>query len=174
MEYHRARIRFLLGFREATLADRAAATSWLTEQAGNFDRHTERMTEALLERYRSQKIEPLAPDVIERMVHSALQAYDSNLYETVWQRTSLGARARLMALLLPARVAPEPEAEWVPAVLQELRADAGPVSMETIEQELDKLDRVRAIGLPQDLFAPVDSNGGIHCGARADCLRDFS
>jgi hypothetical protein len=104
------------------------------------------MTEALLERYRSQKIEPLAPDVIERMVHSALQAYDSNLYETVWQRTSLEARARLMALLLPSRVAPEPEAEWVPAVLQELRADAGPVSMETIEQELDKLDRVRAIG----------------------------
>ena len=39
------------------------------------------------------------------------------------------------------------------ALLQELRADAGPASLETVQQELDKLDRVRALGLPQDLFA---------------------
>jgi len=43
----------------------------------------------------------------------------------------------------------------VPAVLQELRADAGPASLETIQQELDKLDLVRALGLPNHLFASV-------------------
>src|SRR5205085_5871662 len=35
----------------------------------------------------------------------------------------------------------------------ELRADAGPASLETVQQELDKLDRVRALGLPNGLFA---------------------
>jgi TnpA family transposase len=155
MEYHRARIRFLLGFREPTLDDQAAMTGWLTEQVGALDRHLERLTAALLERYRSQKIEPPASDSMERMVRSAVQSYDANLCESVWQRTPVEVRARLQSLLLPSRVAPEPDAELVPAVLQELRADAGPASLETVQQELDKLDRVRALGLPRDLFASV-------------------
>jgi TnpA family transposase len=155
MEYHRARIRFLLGFREATLADGLAMTEWLTEQASVLDRHLERLTAAVLDRYRSEKIEPPAPDSIERMVRSAVQSYDAKLCQSVWQRTPVEVRIKLQSLLLPSRVAPEPEAEHVPAVLQELRADAGPVCLETIEQELDKLDQVRALGLPKDLFASV-------------------
>ncbi len=85
MEYHRARIRFSLGFREPTLDDGMAMTGWLTGEVGTLDRHRERLTAALLERYRSQKIEPPAPDSIERMVRSAVQSYDSNLCETVWE-----------------------------------------------------------------------------------------
>jgi hypothetical protein len=61
----------------------------------------------------------------------------------------------LNMLLLPALVAPEPEARLVPALLQQLRADAGPASLETVEQELDKLDCVRGLQLPIDLFAAV-------------------
>jgi len=155
MESHRARIRFFLGFREPTLADGVAMSTWLTEQVGPANRHLKRLTEALLERYRAHKIEPLSPDRMERMVRAAVQSYDSHLCETVWQRTPAEARARWQALLLPSRVAPEPEAELVPAVLQELRADAGPASLETIQQELDKLDLVRALGLPNNLFASV-------------------
>jgi hypothetical protein len=67
----------------------------------------------------------------------------------------MDTRARLNMLLLPAQVAPEPEARLVPALLQQLRADAGPASLETVEQELDKLDRVRGLQLPIDLFAAV-------------------
>jgi hypothetical protein len=64
-------------------------------------------------------------------------------------------RVKLNALLLPSQVAPEPAARLVPALLQELRADAGPASLETVVQELDKLDRVRELQLPADLFSSV-------------------
>lgn len=155
IEYHRAQIRSLLGFREPTVADGVALTAWLTEQVGAYDRHLERAKMALLERCRSQKIEPPAPDRLERMVRSAIHTYDEKLCEVVCRRVTPETRARLRALLLPSRVAPQTEAPLVPAVLQELRADPGPASLETVQQELDKLDRVRTLQLPADLFASV-------------------
>ncbi len=155
IEYHRAQIRFLLGFREPTVADSTALTAWLDGQVGAQDRHPDRLKLALLEKYRTQKIEPPSPDRIERMVRSAVHTYDEKLCETVWQRLPLEIHAKLKTLLLPSRVAPEPEARLVPALLQELRADAGPASLQTVQQELDKLDRVRALQLAATLFASV-------------------
>ncbi len=61
-------------------------------------------------------------------MRSAVQAYDMNLCETVCQHIPAEVRPRLRSLLLPSRVAPQPEAELVPALLQELRADAGNVN----------------------------------------------
>jgi hypothetical protein len=155
IEYHRAQIRVLLGFREPTVADSTALTAWLDEQVGMQDRHLGRLTMAFLEKCRSQKIEPPSAARIERLVRSAVHAYDEKLSDSVSQRLPLEIHTKLRALLLPSRVAPEPEAELVPALLQELRADAGPANLETVQQELDKLDRVRALGLPKDLFASI-------------------
>ena len=155
IEYHRSQIRSLLGFREPAVADGVALTAWLNDQVGAQDRHVDRLKTALLEKYRSQRIEPPSPDRIERMVRSAVHTYDERLCETVWQRLPLEIHEKLKALLLPSRVAPEPEARLVPALLQELRADAGPASLETVQQELDKLDRVRALRLAAALFAAV-------------------
>jgi Domain of unknown function (DUF4158) len=73
IEYHRAQIRFLLGFREATVSDGAALTVWLIEQVGPYGRHVEQLKMALLEQCRSQKIEPPTADRIERLVRSAIQ-----------------------------------------------------------------------------------------------------
>ena len=155
IEYHRAEIRFLLGFREPTVADSTALLAWLNSQVGAHDRHPERLKLALLEEYRARKIEPPSPDRLERIVRSAAHAYDDRLCETVSQRLSRETHAKLKTLLLPSRVAPEPEARFVPALLQELRADAGSASLETVQQELDKLDRVRALQLAADTFASI-------------------
>ncbi len=91
IEYHRAQIRFLLGFREPTVADGVALTAWLDDQVGVQDRHVDRLKTALLEKYRLQKIEPPSPDRVERMVRSAVHAYDERLCETVWQRLPMVA-----------------------------------------------------------------------------------
>jgi len=147
IEYHRAQIRSLLGFREAAVADGVALTAWLNDQVGAQDRHLDCSKTALLEKYRAHKIEPPSPDRIERMVRSAVHTYDERLCETVSKRLPLEIHAQLKALLLPSRVAPEPEARFVPALLQELRSDAGPANLKTVQQELDKLDQVRALQL---------------------------
>jgi hypothetical protein len=155
IEYHRSLIRFLLGFREATVSDGTTLTAWLIEKVGPYGRHLEQLKMALLEQCRSQKIEPPSGDRIERLVHSAIHTYDERLCEAVWQRVPPDTRVKLNALLLPSQVAPEPAARLVPALLQELRTDAGPASLETVVQELDKLDRVRGLQLPVDLFSSV-------------------
>jgi TnpA family transposase len=157
IEYHRAQIRFQLGFREATVSDATALTDWLIEKVGPYGRHAEQLKMALLEQCRSQKIEPPSADRIERVIHSAIHTYDERLCEAVWQRVPPDTRIKLNVLLLPSQVAPEPAAQFVPALLQELRADAGPASLETVVQELDKLDRVRSLQLPVDLFSAVPS-----------------
>jgi len=155
IEYHRAQIRTWLGFRLPTVADSTVLTSWLDEQVGVQDRHLGRLIMVFLEKCRSQKIEPPSPARIERLVRSAVYAYDEKLCDSVSRCLSPEIRAKLKALLLPSRVAPEPEARLVPALLQELRGDAGPASLETVQQEMGKLDRVRALQLPDDLFASV-------------------
>ena len=127
IEYHRAQIRFLLGFREATVSDGTALTAWLIEKVGPYGRHVEQLKVALLEQCRSQKIEPPTADRIDRLVHSAIHTYDERLCEAVWQRVPPDTRVKLNALLLPSLVAPEPAARIVPALLQELRADALPL-----------------------------------------------
>ena len=46
-----------------------------------------------------------------------------------------------------------PEPGW--AVLTGLLADPGPANLESLLEEIAKLDRVRALGLPRDLFADI-------------------
>jgi hypothetical protein len=71
----------------------------------------------------------------------------------VLKRLNLETRAQLDALLRPTgelsgSIPSEPER----SPLQELRSGPGRASLETLDLELRKLSRIRALGLPPDLF----------------------
>lgn len=163
VERHRAEIRTLLGFREATVADGEALTDWLRDHAVAESRDMAQLADALERRCRGLKIEPPAPDRIERIVRAALHAYDERFCDEILGRLSPATRARLDALLRPATTAPtvaasdEPDGP-VPAVLMHLRSDPGGPSVKSLQTELAKLDRVRELGLHADLFGHARSH----------------
>ena len=157
VERYRAEIRTLLGFREATVVDGQALTEWLRDQAVRESRDRGWLTEVLAQRCRSLKIEWPAADRIERLIRSALYAYDERFCDEIHRRLPPPTRPRLDALLSRAAT-PEPKAAneepdgTVPAVLMQLRSDPGGPSVASVQAQVARLEWIRQLELPADLF----------------------
>jgi Domain of unknown function (DUF4158) len=153
LEYHRAQIRAALGFREGGMEDLDAMREWLLEGLLYHERNTERLKEAIAARCRDIRIEPFASDRVDRMIRSAIAAFEEEFCLGLMGTLPAAAQQGLDALLLT----DQPESGRVP--LHQLRADPGSTSIETLEEELGKLQRLRAmLALPlhgaADCFAP--------------------
>ncbi len=164
LKRHRAEIRALFGFREATVADGDALTEWLSNHAVSDNRDMVELASALERRCRALKIEPPGADRIERIVRAALLAYDERFCAEIHRHLPSDTPKRLDALLRPAAAAEqtipaddEPDGP-VPAVLMHLRSDPGGPGVNSLQAELAKLDLVRKLGLPADLFAHARSH----------------
>jgi TnpA family transposase len=161
IKYHRAEIRALLGFREATLADSEALGAWLGDQVLPTTVRLDAVLAAAYERLRDLRIEPPTRDRLDRLVRSTLHTFEHHVCTEVWQRLSPSTRTALEILLAPERREPpdtegdEASTAGGRALLHELRADAGRATLENLFREVAKLERLRAIALPPDLFATL-------------------
>lgn len=159
--YHRSAVRAFLGVREATVADQEAVTAWLVAHEVPQTQQPEALRAAFIKRCRALLLEPPTPDRLERHVRTALAAYDEQVCATVVGRLSPETQARLDALLdvsPPAGAAGttgSTGATTPTSALAELKRDPGPLSVETVAQETAKLERLRQLGLPPDLFRGV-------------------
>ncbi len=120
IKYHRAEIRALLDFREATAEDSEAVMAWLREHALRRERNPERIREAALGRFRELRLEPPTAERLDRLLASALRSFEEQFSEALLARLSSKTKDHLNALL----ELTGPEATRVP--LHELRADPGP------------------------------------------------
>jgi hypothetical protein len=159
IERHRAEIRELLGFREATVADSEALTEWLQQQTAATGANAEQLTQQLEGRCRALFLEPPAPDRFDRIVRAAIHAHDECLQAEIARCLGPEIRQRLEALLRPARAEDASDGEagvgMAPALLLRLRGNPGRPSLAAIQDELAKLKLIREIGLPLDLFEKV-------------------
>src|SRR5512144_504688 len=145
IEYHRAQVRRALDFRESTRADEEALTEWLAAEVCGVELVEDRRVEALLARCRAERLEP--PGRVERIVASAQARSEARFCASTVER--LGPTAdRLEGLVGQADDA-------VPGLLAQLKADPEAVSLDAILTEIDRLNAVRALGLPAGLFADV-------------------
>jgi TnpA family transposase len=147
--HHRAAIRTFLRVRESTVADQQQVAEWLVTHVLPETQQPEVARAAFVDRCRALGLEPPTPHRVERHLRSALAAYDAQVCGTVFGRLSPGTRARLDDLL---RVAPDPASR---SALADLKLDPGPLSVETVRQEAAKLERLRQVDLPPDLFRDV-------------------
>ncbi len=138
IKYHRAQIREAYGFREATRGDEEHLAAWLNEEVCPVELSEARLREALLARCRAERIEP--PGRLERILAAAGSAFDKRFCAQVVARLSDQTQSRLEELIGD-------------GALPELKADPGQLGLETLMNEIAVLGRVRAIGLPDDLFA---------------------
>jgi TnpA family transposase len=157
---HRAEIRALFGYREATVADAEALEDWLRDQAAVVGAVPDHLVTRPEARCRELAIEPPSADRVERIVRAAIHAHEERLYARIRDRLTHEARARLEALLQPesdAESGPDGDGQpgAAPALLLQLRGDPGRPSLAGVQAELAKLELVRRVGLPADLFHQV-------------------
>jgi TnpA family transposase len=157
---HRSEIRRLLGFREATVADGEALVDWLREHCLPQTQRFEAIESVAHERLRSLRIEPPTPARLERLIRSAQHAFDQHFCTTVQGRLSPAIQKRLEALLGTDDDADAGDAATATGgrtPLQGLRSDPGPVTLDSLLQEIEKLNRLRALELPSGLFVGISA-----------------
>jgi TnpA family transposase len=157
---HRVQIRAVLGFRECSVADADKLTEWLVTNVTQAERGAERVRDELLARCREERIEPPTGGRIDRIVRSALHRGEELLFARVASRLSELVRVRLFALVAAGTDDVDDSGETSedddgPAVLASIRSDPGNVSLNTMLTEIAKLEAVRAVGLPEDVFADI-------------------
>jgi hypothetical protein len=92
---HRTEIRAYTGFRECSVADAEALTSWLAEDVASIERREHRVREELLDRCRAQLIEPPTPDRVSEITRSALHRAEQALLGLIAARVDAAAIALL-------------------------------------------------------------------------------
>ncbi|MDP9380555.1 MAG: DUF4158 domain-containing protein, partial [Chloroflexota bacterium] len=160
IKQHRAEIRIFLGFREGTLQDAESLAVWLAQEILPWEQQLERLKEIAYRWYCSGKIEPPTPDRLERLVRSAVRSYEDRLCTAIQARLSPVTQAALDALLTttdpPDTGATRGDASEVSrSPLQALKTDPGPLGVESVLTEVIKLEQIRQLELPQDLFQHV-------------------
>jgi TnpA family transposase len=160
IKYHRAEIHTWLGFREATVADGEAMVTWLCAEILPTTHQPEHVEAAVYDRFRALRIEPPTADRVLRLVKSALSTFEQQFSQSVVERLTDPTRERLEALLTVEASEPDTEdseSGQSPSRvgLHELRADSGRATLDNLLREIAKLERVRNLALPADLFANV-------------------
>lgn len=155
---YRAEIRAMFGYREATVADAEMLSEWLRDQAAVAGGVPEHLVALLNARCRELLIEPPSTDRADRIVCAAMHAHDERFCATILGRLTPTMRARLEALLRPAGSKDDegPEVKeapgTAPALLLQLRGDPGQPSLASVQDQLAKLELIRRLELPADLF----------------------
>ncbi len=162
LERQRAEIRALLGYREATVADAEEVGIWLRDHALAETRDHGRLAAQLEERCRALQVEPPTPDRVGRIVRGAVRGYEDRLHAAIHARLPPEVRERLDALLQPPPAGTEADGEdesatatGSRALLNFVRSDPGKAGVANVTRGLERLEAIRAIGLPSGLFAGV-------------------
>jgi len=174
IKVHRAVVRNFLGFREATISDQEALRTWLEKQVLAYELKIESLLDAAKNHLRSQSIEPPTPERLERLVRSVMHGFEENLLTTISRKLCISTREKLDMLLsissgLQAKKEEEKEDDGDSDPKQQesrekeanskkksgltlLKSDPGGLGLESWIQEGEKLQQLRQLGLPNDLF----------------------
>jgi len=164
---HRALVRQFLGVRECTARDGNEVMAWLKEQVLPHNHQFEPLLEAVYQRYRELRIEPPVPKHLERLISSALHTYTEDFCAHIEKRIPPATRVRLDAILSTSEktaitgVADATDADAAKpgrSVFYELKTSPGAVNAESLLTEIAKLQRIRELDLPEDLFENISPN----------------
>lgn len=149
LKRYRAEIRALFGTRQATVRDADELLGWLRDHVAATTRDIDDLADRLEAQCRTLGLEPPSENRARRIARAAVHAYDDQFYTRIHSHLPVVARERLDALLQAPAVAP------AVAPIVWLRNDPGRPSLNSLREEMAKLDLLRSLELPVDLFDRV-------------------
>lgn len=181
---HRRQIREFYGFRTITVGDEDKLIVWMADEICPVETSRDRLRAAFVTRCRQEKIEPPTPGQTERLLSAAEAMFERQFTTGTMARIPAGAVTKLKELL----TAPDPDPDSDSSesassagatagggrgFLQELKEDPGPLTLDTLLAEIVKLERVKAVGLPTDLFSFADISEKVVDGWRARAMKMY-
>jgi TnpA family transposase len=166
----RAQVRDHCGFHAFHGEDEGALVQWLSERVVSPDPDAEVLKVAAYGHLRSQQLEPPGPDRLRRLLGAAVERRKQWFLTDTATQLSPETRAALDALVQTD--ASESEADQLPlfpvrSELAAVREDPGAVKVETVLEEIDKLKKLRALNLPDNLFRDAPGKIVTHYRQRA-------
>lgn len=158
---HRALIRDFCGYHTFADADAVPLVEWLCEHALPREERRDLLGALVVDHLRDARIEPPTPAQLERHLASAERTFETRLCGLVRSRLD-PSRVQALDELLRATVTDEdgPEGEVDrTSLIHWLRTDSRKPGLESVEEQIAKLERLRAVGLPQRLFGSVPISG---------------
>ncbi len=158
---HRSEIRTFLGIRQATVKDASAMVDWLVREILHTEAELEHLKEIVYQRFQLLKIEPPTPGRIERLVRSARKTYETQFFSRTFSQLSPSCRTAIDKLLSMSETTSttEQEGDDLPksSLFHSLNSSPGRVSLNSLLSEVSKLQYLRQISLPEDLFQDVSA-----------------
>jgi len=152
---HRTEVRAFFKFHECTEADQEKLAVWLASELCGVEFARERLVEAVVARCRAERMELPALGQIDRLVASAVRSFDGRFCAATAARLSTQTIGLLEELVAEPGVDDEGAVGGGRAFFNELKQDPGAPGLESLLAEVAKLQRVRGLELPDDLFADV-------------------
>jgi TnpA family transposase len=153
--YHRQQIRALCGFRRSTASDIKALCGWLEQVVVPKTLDDKQLQAAANERFRQLGIELLVVEQLKKTIQTAVSKYETQLYTQTFSQISSSIQTALDSLLkLPDKAASQAVAmpEDDISRFAFLKREPGALGVKTLLQEVKKLQLLRQVGLPEDLF----------------------
>ena len=160
---HRAIVREFLGITEATVKDADNLTAWLSTQVLTYDLKPESLEIAAKERLRYLKIEPPTQERLQRIVRSAIRSFEDSFCNNTVQQLSSPVRIKLDELLKTTSETNNSEESENTAPhntlspLAILKSDPGRIGLDSLISEAAKLEQLRQLELPANLFKGISN-----------------
>ncbi|MGK7912806.1 MAG: DUF4158 domain-containing protein, partial [Synechococcus sp.] len=150
-KYHRVEIRSLYGFHRMRLSEFDELRQWLIKDVMLQEVDERRIKQRLYGELRIRKIEPPTYTQINRLLNSAQHQFEIQLCRSVVERLTDSCLKELDALTGPQEDSYILDAEEIR--LNQLKSEAGAVSLKSLQAELLKLEIVQQVHLPKKLFS---------------------
>jgi hypothetical protein len=158
IEYHRAQIRKLLGFKRWRADYTKRVVHWPQTSVVPNQNGYEQLKDALLKHLRKLKIEPPKKVMRDRIIDSAVKRWEEASFKHISKRLPLKVKTEL-DLLLRSNVSEADNQDNDTAddsiLFRQLKAEPGNVSLDSIINEEAKLEAIRKIKLPAYLFKGI-------------------
>lgn len=146
---HRREILKFLGIRRVSAADKNTFSDWLIDSLYPHGADIEDATESAFKWFQKHQVECPAGKELDRLVRSAYQQFELNLYEH-FANCLLAESKTLMDQSLDGAKGVEN--------FRDIKADPWRVGLDSVLQEVEKLSFIRSLHLPIETFAACNSN----------------
>lgn len=132
-----------------------------------LDSQIEQLKDVVKERLRSLKIEPPTPERVERLICSATHTYEENFCASIWAQLSAETISKIDALLSTDNAIGDEQTQSKQSDFNNLKTDPGRTGLDSLLKEIDKLQCIRQLRLPENLFTNISQKVLHHYRQRA-------